>query len=216
MTKDDLFFASILKDAKFITDLEIPLIKREEKCDLNNIVSFNSKIKDLHNLENLFFHFYDVNLKFEDYLKLFLYKKFAKIKFCKGIIMPNLNIKDNENIIEYIYKIYQNRQLIYFFQKHGLIVIPTIDWYDFLSINYSLISLFKYGIYAIYIRNKINYDLNIKCFKKCMRKIILKLKPLSIWFYDDNKQIKVDIFANKNKLNFLDISNLVLGFFNKK
>lgn len=49
-----------------------------------------------------------------------------------------------------------------------------------------------------------------------MRKIILKLKPLSIWFYDDNKQIKVDIFANKNKLNFLDISNLVLGFFNKK
>ncbi|MDU3865066.1 hypothetical protein [Ureaplasma urealyticum] len=69
MTKDDLFFASILKDAKFITDLEIPLIKREEKCDLNNIVSFNSKIKDFHNLENLFFHFYDVNLKFEDYLK---------------------------------------------------------------------------------------------------------------------------------------------------
>ncbi|WP_232500129.1 hypothetical protein [Ureaplasma urealyticum] len=85
-----------------------------------------------------------------------------------------------------------------------------------MSINYSLISLFKYGIYAIDIRNKINNDLNIKCFKKCMRKIILKLKPLSIWFYDDNKQIKVDIFANKNKLNFLDISNLVLGFFNKK
>ncbi|MEJ3586314.1 hypothetical protein [Ureaplasma urealyticum] len=86
MTKDDLFFASILKDAKFITDLEIPLIKREEKCDLNNIVSFNSKIKDLHNLENLFFHFYDVNLKFEDYLKLFLYKQFKDLIMERKII----------------------------------------------------------------------------------------------------------------------------------
>ncbi len=120
----DVFHAYLVKDAEFVGEWDMPLVRSSE-CLPEHLIPFNEFKVGCH--LDKWVHFYIHDCQFEriwrrpkHYLK--------KLNHCQGLISTDFSLYTNMPLAQQLWNTYRNRALASWFQRNGIEVIPNVRW----------------------------------------------------------------------------------------
>ena len=184
----DVFHSYLVKDAEYDGDIEIPILKPENKIP-NRLISFSKAInaKDF----NQWVHFYEDDYKFErvwnnpqKYLPI--------LQRFKGIITPDFSIYRDMPLIMQAWNTYRGKALGHWWQSKGLTVLPNVRAGDERSFSFCCLGIVPGGTICIGSHGCMKNREEREIFKRSLKAIIAKLTPSHIVVYGS---IPNDIFS---------------------
>ncbi len=124
----DGFASPLVWDATFDGVWEIPIIRKVHLDILPTLLRPFSH-RGATQIKDEYICFYEHDILFEAVLKETA-KYLDDMRKCDGIISPDCSLYRDMPLILQAMNTYLNRAVGYFFQKHGIIVIPNVRWGD--------------------------------------------------------------------------------------
>lgn len=193
----------ILKGSTYVGKYDFPAVEEKKITLPKYIVPFSEreKIKD-EVKKDVALHFF---IPDEDFLEFLNYPEehLDEIKEFAGVISPDLTIYTNMVIVQQLYRCFLNRVYTFFFQKHGINVIPNVSWGKPSTFEFCFDGLPKDSIYAISTYESLEDEESCKALKEAIAVILEKLNPKLMVVYG---KMPDNIFADYAKkwkfLNF--------------
>lgn len=185
---EDGFNSELVETALFDGILEIPCIEKPSKLIIPEAVipfSERKKTKDFSE----FIVFYEYDEKFGDILS-FPNSYLAEIKQFEGMVSLDCSLYRDMPLTAQIANTYRNRSIGYFFQKHGIYVIPNVRWGDERSYTtstlpekFAFLGIPKHSIVSVGTYGAMLGKENRKYFRQGLEAMIKELEPEVVLVY---------------------------------
>ncbi len=207
---DDGFNSELTEDAFFDGIFEIPQIKPPAEIIIpDGIIPFSERRKTNNFSE--FIAFYEHDVKFSNILQNAeeFIDVFARFK---GMISPDFSLYRDMPLTAQIANTYRNRALGYYFQKHGIYVIPNVRWGDERSYTNSVFpekfafsGIPKYSIVSIGTYGCVRGRENCYHFRAGLEAMLQELSPKIVLVYGSmGKSVFGGLETNTEFLSYPD------------
>lgn len=143
----DTFRWKRIAGATFDGKFDMPCLQAVSSVEPRNLIPFHLA-KSAKNVSNSWYHFYEDDYQFERiwnnpdrYLEML--SKF------EGGISPDFSIYLDMPRSQQIWNAWRNRAMTYYFQTHGLQVIPNVGWSDYESLSWAFDGIPEKSILSI-------------------------------------------------------------------
>ena len=204
----------IVKGADFDGIFEIPIIKRPKKIIIpNKLVPFSKMEKAdkktfaVCEYENDS-EFKDILINPNEYVEI--------LKQYQGFISPDCSVYRDMPLAAQITNIYRNRAIGYFFQKHGVYVIPCVRWGDertyttkFLPEKIAFLGVEKNSIVSVGSYGQLKDRVNRYYFEAGLDSMVETLEPQQVLVYGKIPSEVINKYPNVGFVEYEDWTSII-------
>lgn len=178
LTSYDVFHTSLLHDANYAGDLELPIIQPTEYIP-DQLIPFTHARATRGDLSGKCMHFYEHDIKFrciwrnpDRYLPLF--------QRCEAIIGPDFSMYRNMPTVMQQWNCFKSRALSYWLQSKGITVIPNVRTSDEESFAWAFDGLPRRSVIAISSSGCCRHLDDRAALRRSVEEAVERLEPLAI------------------------------------
>lgn len=172
---DDGFFNYLVEGANFVGTPGIPMLMDTQNTQIpHGLWPFERR--NLTTNYRQYIHFYMHDRKFAPILHSPA-KYLSKIQLYDGMLTPDFTLLIGQSRCLQQTNTYLNRAVGFYFQKHGVPVIPSIRWSDNSSFDFCFLGVPKEGMVAISTHGCIQTKEQKQTFKEGLEAMLDKLHP---------------------------------------
>ena len=193
----------LLEGSTYVGHYDFPAIADKEITLPKYIVPFSERgrIKD-EVKKDVALHFYISDIDFLEFLN-YPEEYLDEIKKFGGIISLDLTIYTNMVLVQQLYRCFLNGVYTFFFQKHGINVVPNVSWGKPATFEFCFDGLPRGSTYAISTYESLDDEESCQAFKEALGKILETLTPKLMLVYGKMPDsIFADYAKNWKSLHF--------------
>ena len=204
----------LVAGAEFAGIFEMPIIKKPNKMIIpDNLVPFSKMEKA--DKEKFAVCEYENDREFRDLL-VNPNEYITILKKYQGFIAPDCSVYRDMPLAAQITNIYRSRAIGYYFQKHGVYVVPCVRWGDertyttqFLPEKIAFLGVEKHSIVSIGTYGQLRNAVNRYYFEKGLDSMMETLEPEIVLVYSKMPQEIKEKYPSTNFVEYEDWTSIM-------
>lgn len=175
----DVFKSDLVRDARFSTVYEFPMLERSI-CVPQKAIPFEKAVRASDHQQWIHFYTHDCNFECvwrnpKQYIAVF--KRFD------GVITPDYSLYREMPLAMQIWNTYRNRAIAFWLQSNGVKIVPNVRWGDERTYKFAFEGLMRGGSVSVSTNGCIRSKIDRRYFRNGLAAMVEALTPETIINY---------------------------------